>query len=76
MAVTHDSSGLFRDPYGLEHPYEQTATERFPQDPVADQSVELCVAILSPVAADAVRDDWTVQGVDSEGKPEGHAIQA
>ncbi len=64
--------GLFHDPYGLEHPYEQAPTERFPREPVADQPVALGVATSPPGAAEVVWADWTVEGTSEGGRAEAH----
>ncbi len=39
MTTSHDLQGLLHEPHGLEHPYEQALTERFPREPVAGQPV-------------------------------------
>jgi hypothetical protein len=71
MNVTRHLQGLFHNPYGLEHPYEQAPTERFPRDPVAGQSVVLGLATWPAGAAEEVWANWTVEGVGEE-KAEGH----
>ncbi|MEW6232064.1 MAG: TIM-barrel domain-containing protein [Chloroflexota bacterium] len=63
--------GLLHNPYGLEHPYEQAPTERFPRDPVAGQPVALGVATWPPAAAEAVWASWVLEGMDEEEQVEG-----
>ena len=72
MPDTACVQGLFHDPYGLEHPYEQVPTERFPRDPVAGQPVTLGVVTWPPGAAQAVWARWTVGGLDEALEVEGH----
>ena len=55
--------GLCHEPYGLEHPYDQLPTERFPRDPVAGQPVVLGVATWPPGAAEVVGANWVVDGL-------------
>ncbi len=71
MATTHDLQGLLHEPYGLEHPYEQAPTERFPRDPIAGQPVALGVATWPPGAAQAVWATWALDGGAGEERAEG-----
>lgn len=57
--------GILHNPYGLEHPYEQGPTERFPRDPQEDQSVGLGLATWPAGAAAEVWATWHV-GNESE----------
>lgn len=63
--------GLLHDPYGLEHPYEQAPTERFPRDPIAGQPVALGVATWPPGAVEKVWADWAIEGLDEVVEVEG-----
>jgi len=69
-AATHLQS-LFHDPYGLEHPYEQQPTERFPRHPLAGEPVTLGVATWPARTAEAVWATWQRSGSPEEGRAEG-----
>ena len=71
MAEDNSLPGLFHEPYGHEHPYEQAPTERFPRRPIAGQPVKLGVATWPPGAAEKVWATWTVEGKDEGGQAEG-----
>lgn len=75
MAGAYYLQGLLHDPYGLEHPYEQAPTERFPRDPMAGQPVALGVATWPPGAAETVWANWTVEGLDEGGEAEGRWVR-
>lgn len=75
MAGTYCLQGLLHDPYGLEHPYEQAPTERFPRDPAAGQPVALGVATWPPGAAGTVWANWAVEGLDEKGEAEGRWVR-
>lgn len=75
MSITESLQGLFHQPYGLEHPYEQEPTERFPRNPVAGQPVALGVATWPPATAEAVWADWLVEGTDDGGQSLGTWVE-
>lgn len=63
--------GLTHTPYGLEHPYKQQPSERFPRNPMAGQPVTLGVATWPPAAAETVWAEWTVSGTQESGHAPG-----
>ena len=63
--------GLLHNPYGLEHPYEQQPTERFPRDPMAGEPVTLGAATWPAGAAELVWATWRREGSLGEGWAEG-----
>ena len=65
--------GLSHNPYGLEHPYEQSPVERSPRRPIAGQPITLGATTWPPGAAQAVWAEWKVEGADEES--ETHARQ-
>jgi len=72
--VTH-LQGLLHNPYGLEHPYEQEPTERFPRDPIAGEPTALGVATWPAGAAKAVWATWRREGSSGEELTGGHCTQ-
>ncbi|MCG2767334.1 MAG: DUF4968 domain-containing protein, partial [Anaerolineae bacterium] len=72
MSAATALQGLFHDPCGLEHPYEQEPTERFPRVPVAGESVALGVTTWPPGVAEAVWGIWRIEGSPKEYLAEGH----
>ena len=74
MAVLRDLQGVFHDPYGSEHPYEQMPFERVPRAPLAGQPVALRVTTWPPGAAQAVWASWKVDDTDETGAAEGHWV--
>jgi len=71
MSAVTCLQGLFHNPYGLEHPYEQEPTERFPRHPMAGESVALGVATWPSRAAEAVWATWQRESSLEEGQAGG-----
>jgi len=71
MSAVTCLQGLLHNPYGLEHPYEQEPTERFPRHPIAGESVRLGVTTWPARAAEAVWATWQRESSPEEGRAEG-----
>ena len=71
MSTAATLQGLLHNPRGLEHPYEQQPTERFPRHPLAGEPVTLGVATWPAGAAEAVWATWRGEGSPGEGRTEG-----
>jgi len=71
MSAVACLQGLLHNPHGLEHPYEQEPTERFPRHPIAGEPVALGVATWPAKAAEAVWATWRGEGSPEEGRTEG-----
>jgi len=75
MSIVDHLQGLVHKPYGLEHPYEQEPTERFPRDPMAGEGTTLGVATWPAGAAEAVWATWRREGSSREKLVGGHRTQ-
>ncbi|MCL5429662.1 MAG: hypothetical protein M1347_07700 [Chloroflexi bacterium] len=62
---------LTHTPLGLEHPYEQNLTERFPRFPVAGERITLGVATTPVGGVDSVTASWRVKTTGKEGIAKG-----
>ncbi len=56
-------------PYGLEHPYQKTATERSPRDPQAGQAVSLGFVTQPHGAAEKAWVEWSQSGMEVQTVP-------
>lgn len=61
MTLTHQREVVVHRPRGEEHPYEQSAVERFPRQPVAGQPVDLG-AVTLPDAGEVWAEWWSDAG--------------
>lgn len=71
MSAVTCLQGLLHNPYGLEHPYEQEPTERFPRHPMAGEPVTLGVATWPAGVAEAVLATWRMEELPEGGQTEG-----
>ncbi len=71
MSSAATLQGLLHNPHGLEHPYEQEPTERFPRHPMAGEPVALGVATWPAETAEAVWATWQRESSPEEGRAEG-----
>ena len=75
MSNVNHLQGMLHDPYGLQHPYEQEPTERFPRCPIVGEPTSLGVATWPAGAAEAVWATWRREGLPGENLTEGHCVQ-